>query len=113
MEGIIQNTLGYINNCNKMMCVEDLVKNDVFWVLSYNSICDEMGKELLKKCAKEAGMNHFDLVSSGVASLFWTMNASGRDFKFKQGDKLMLLDIGGSTVDAECIETKKRPITKI
>ena len=58
----------------------------------------------MKKCAKGAGMKHFELGSEPIVSTFHVMNAQGKDFRLRPHDKIMILDCGGGTIDAACIE---------
>merc|ERR1712130_436494 len=58
----------------------------------------------MKRCARQAGMKHFELGSEPIVSTFHVLNAQGKDFRLRTNDKIMILDCGGGTIDAACIE---------
>ena len=68
------------------------------------AIWDEMSKEMMKSCAKKSGMKHFELGTEPIVSTFHVLNSQGKDFRLKAHDKIMILDCGGGTIDAACIE---------
>merc|ERR1719204_1772361 len=69
-----------------------------------------MSKEMMKQCAAAAGMKHMELGSEPVVSTFYVMNSSqkGGDFQIKAKDKILILDCGGGTIDAACIQITNR-----
>ena len=63
-----------------------------------------MSKEMMKSCARKAGMKHFELGSEPIVSVFYVINALKQDMKLQANDKLMILDCGGGTIEVACIE---------
>ena len=104
LEAVMQHSLGYINGFNKLAGISQIDKNKVFWVISVPAIWDEMSKEMMKSCARKAGMARFELGSEPIVSTFYVLNTQGKDFRLRAHDKLMILDCGGGTIDAACIE---------
>ena len=109
LEAVANHTLSQINGVRKLAGLGAVDCSHIFWVLCVPAIWDEMSKEMMKKCAKNAKMTNMELGSEPVAAAFYVMNTmqNGSDFQIKPKDKIMILDCGGYTVDALCIEIKK------
>ena len=101
-------TLKVINGYNKLAGIPQLSLAKIFWVISVPAIWDEMSKEMMKSCARKAGMKHFELGSEPIVSTFHVLNSKGKDFSLKPHDKIMILDCGGGTIDAACIEVESK-----
>eukprot|EP00484_Ammonia_sp_Unknown_P025435 CAMPEP_0197023852 /NCGR_PEP_ID=MMETSP1384-20130603/4488_1 /TAXON_ID=29189 /ORGANISM="Ammonia sp." /LENGTH=655 /DNA_ID=CAMNT_0042452133 /DNA_START=127 /DNA_END=2097 /DNA_ORIENTATION=- len=104
LHAVMQHTLAYINGLNKLAGIAEISVKQIFWVLCVPAIWDEMSKEMMKFCARKAGMEHFELGSEPIVSTFYVMNAQGKEFRLRKNDKIMILDCGGGTIDAACIE---------
>eukprot|EP01083_Nonionella_stella_P172601 592889_1 len=101
---VMQHSLSFINGLNTLAGIHEITEKQVFWVISVPAIWDEMSKEMMKFCAREAGMKHFELGSEPIVSTFHVLNAQGKDFRLKPSDKIMILDCGGGTVDAAMLQ---------
>eukprot|EP01084_Bolivina_argentea_P255730 430259_1 len=103
LESVMSHALNYINGLNTMAGIDLVSKDKIFWVMSVPAIWDEMSKEMMKYCARKAGMTHFELGSEPIASTFHVLNCKGSQFKLRTNDKIMILDCGGGTIDVACI----------
>eukprot|EP01083_Nonionella_stella_P311725 1112457_1 len=109
LNGVMEHSLDYINGLNTMAGIDNVDKTNVFWVISVPAIWDEMSKEMMKHCAKQAGMKHFELGSEPIVSTFHVLNCQqSGDFRLRPHDKLCILDCGGGTIDAACIEIQSK-----
>ena len=97
-------TLHFINQIHKLGGMNEVSTKDTFWVLSVPAIWDEMSKEMMKPCARDAGMAHMELGSEPIMSTFHVLNEHWKDFPLKQNDNFLVLDCGGGTIDAACIK---------
>ena len=104
LEAVMQHSLDFINGFNSIAGINHIDKDKIYWCLSVPAIWDEMSKEMMKSCARKAGMRKFELASEPTVATFYVMNTQGKDFRLKAHDKLMILDCGGGTIDAACIE---------
>jgi len=106
LEAVAEHTLTQINDMHKLSGLDDVDYDQIFWILCVPAIWDEMSKNLMKSCAHKAKMTNMELGSEPVVSAFYVMNSNqkGGDFQIRQRDKIMILDCGGGTIDASCIE---------
>ena len=80
---------------------------NVFWVITVPAIWDEMSMEIMKLCAKNAGMIDFELGMEPITSTFYALNVSKQGMKMKRNTKFIVLDCGGGTIDAACMKASK------
>ena len=104
LEMVMMHALGYINGFNKLAGINQTDKDKVFWTLAVPALWDEMSKEMMKSCARRAGMIYFSFALEPIVSVFYVLNTQGKDFRLRAGDKLVVLDCGGGTIDAACVE---------
>lgn len=103
-ESVIKHTLVFINGLRTMAQLEILTAERIFWVITVPAIWDEMSKEIMKYCAKQSGMKYFALGLEPIVSTFYVLNTQGKDFNLRRRNQLLVLDCGGGTIDAACIE---------
>ena len=104
---VMQHSLGCINDMMaKLKGMRQVTPGNAFWVLSVPAIWDEMSKEMMKSCARRAGMRHFALGSEPICTVFHVLQKC--EVKLSQRanskTKFVVLDCGGGTVDASCVE---------
>ena len=75
-------------------------KKDINWVVTVPAIWNDYGKELMKECAIEAGMENIKIaLEPEAASLLLFDDASILSNYKKIGKKFILVDAGGYTID--------------
>eukprot|EP01084_Bolivina_argentea_P100045 179718_1 len=79
-------------------------KENTFWVISVPAIWDEMSKEMMKICAIQSGMKYFELGSEPVVSAFHVVSDTDWTQNEQKENKFIVLDCGGATIDASCIQ---------
>ena len=91
-------------------------KNEIKWVVTVPAIWDEFGKQFMRQCAKEAGMEDVSIaLEPEAASLtIFDDNFISKELK-KPGKIFMLIDAGGYTVDITLNEIidKKRNLKQL
>ena len=75
-------------------------KKDINWVVTVPAIWNEYGKEFMKECAIEAGMENIKIALEPEAAslLLFDDTSINKEYK-KKGKIFMLVDAGGYTID--------------
>ncbi len=106
-EAIMNHSLKVINAFNKLAGWNSINATQVYWVISVPAIWDEMSKEMMKDCACKAGMKYFSLGSEPTCTVFHVLNNTDIKLNSKLGNnQFIVLDCGGGTVDASCVEIR-------
>ena len=91
-------------------------KNEIKWVVTVPAIWDEFGKQFMRECAKEAGMEDVSIALEPEAASLTVFddNYINKELK-KPGKIFMLIDAGGYTVDITLNEIidKKRNLKQL
>lgn len=74
-------------------------KEDIEWCLTVPAAWDVSQKKLLEECAQSAGMRSPNLVLEPVAASYYCQSQA-RGLGLRSGDKLLVVDAGGGSVDA-------------
>ena len=75
-------------------------KKDINWVVTVPAIWNDYGKELMKECAIQAGMENIKIALEPEAASLLLFDDASISSDFKQiGKKFMLVDAGGYTID--------------
>eukprot|EP01083_Nonionella_stella_P070009 187029_1 len=82
-----------------------LKEDEILWTLSTPSIWDDTSRGAFKECAIDAGMTHHVIGLEPEFALFCMAKADQAEFLETDSNEIsMVLDCGGGTVDATCIE---------
>ena len=78
-----------VNDIRQVGGQSQLTVNDIYFVITIPAIWDEMCKEFMSLCAKNAGIKHFELALEPVAATFCVLNRRKQlDDKGLQGLKI-------------------------
>ena len=78
-----------VNDIRQLGGQSQLTVNDIYFVITIPPICNETCKEFMSLCAKNAGINHFELALEPVAGIFCVLNRKKQlDDKGFQGLKI-------------------------
>ena len=89
-----------LKTLNNKSTLNNYTKNDIKWVVTVPAIWNEYGKQLMKNCAKNAGMDDISISLEPEAASLSMFDDPQIDDNLKKKDKIfMLIDAGGYTVD--------------
>ena len=95
LKGITDDCLEIINKKG-----HNFTKKDINWVVTVPAIWNEYGKELMKECAIQAGMENIKIALEPEAASLLLFDDTSIDKKYKEKGKIfMLVDAGGYTID--------------
>ena len=103
LEAVMAHTLNSINQRHTLTDKDPVFSDDIFWVLCVPAVWDGLSCEMMRSCAKNAGMTHLELGLEPIASTFHVLNSRGQDF-VKWNEQFMVLDCGGRNTDAACFK---------
>eukprot|EP01083_Nonionella_stella_P300520 1026470_1 len=84
---------------------QELKEDEVLWVISTPSVWDDTSRGAFKECVLNAGMIHHLIGLEPEFALFCMSKADEADFLDTDQNRIsMVLDCGGGTVDATCVE---------
>ncbi len=63
---------------NEQVGGKEWTYDDVFWVISVPEIWDDMSMDLMKDCAKIAGMKHFELGKEPIMAAFAVLHTANK-----------------------------------
>ena len=95
------------NQMSKSRGARKRTKSNVWWVIAVPAIWDEMSKEMMKYCAKEAGMVYFSLGSEPVCTAFHVLQNCDIKLNSRGPTRFIVLDCGGGIVDAAYIQVSE------
>ena len=104
LQSLMEQTMKEINNARTLAKQEKIDIINVFWVITVPAIWDEMSMEIMKLCARKAGMIELELGMEPVTSTFYALNADKENIRISSGSKFIVLDCGGGTIDASCMK---------
>eukprot|EP01084_Bolivina_argentea_P068512 124718_1 len=106
---IMKHSLQQINNLALLGGFDNVIHDQIFWVLCIPAVWDESSRELMENCMKQSGMKHYELALEPIVSICHILTMQ-KNNDFKSNDKILVLDCGGSTVDAACVKFDSKSI---
>ncbi|XP_052674624.1 heat shock 70 kDa protein 12A-like [Crassostrea angulata] len=119
---VFSTAIGYLKdqmltNCKKQMT--GIEESDITWVLTVPAIWDEKSKQFMREAAEEAGICRDKLVLAlEPASLYCMYLPLHKDSEnstfgvFKSGEKYIVVDAGGGTIDITVYEVRENGSVK-
>eukprot|EP00484_Ammonia_sp_Unknown_P012626 CAMPEP_0197058086 /NCGR_PEP_ID=MMETSP1384-20130603/103952_1 /TAXON_ID=29189 /ORGANISM="Ammonia sp." /LENGTH=684 /DNA_ID=CAMNT_0042492713 /DNA_START=67 /DNA_END=2121 /DNA_ORIENTATION=- len=83
----------------------DLREDEILWALSTPSVWDDTARGAFKECAVNAGMINHVIGLEPEFALFCMVKSDEAEFLQTENRKYLVLDCGGGTTDATCVET--------
>ena len=105
LQTVIKEYLKKISNIalktlNNKSTLNNFSKDDIKWVVTVPAIWNEYGKQLMRECARNAGMKDISISLEPEAASLAMFDDPQIDDNLKKKDKIfMLVDAGGYTVD--------------
>eukprot|EP01084_Bolivina_argentea_P057305 104706_1 len=115
-EAVMEHSLSAINDKHTLANIPIIESTkSIYWVMSVPAIWDEMSKEMMKHCARAAGMKYFSLGSEPICTVFHVLQ--GTDIQIKNNksnaNQFIVLDCGGGTIDASMVSIEDQYINEL
>ena len=99
---MIEHILNQINDERKLAGISDIMSNQILWIINVPSFWKKRHRSRMKWCAEQAGMPNVSIALDCHSTIFHVMNCEFF-INVEAGERIMILDCGGLTVDASCI----------